>query len=165
MHKHYARDKIPETVPIIPEACQTRNRSGAVLELDIVRIEDIKIERVGKGEVTGLTYSEVFDEKKVHYRPVAQCVLSNEHARLMGVSYVWVDMDGLAADDACENLLETCVLSMRRARPNASKDYIKLLASTQIAWAGSGTKNEENAKVDESANTNKPAQEEEKKEE
>ena len=59
----------------------------------------------------------------------------------MLVEYVWVDMDGLAADDACEKLLEDCILEMRKAHPRASKEWVKLLSSTQIAWAGTGTKN------------------------
>ena len=147
MHKHYPTGKIPETLPVVPEECKSKDRSGAVLELDIVQIVDIKVERVDKNVVTGLTYGEIFDKQKVHYRPVAKCILSDEHKRLMGVDYVWVDMDGLAADDANESLLDDCVLRLRRSRPNASKEYIKMLSGTKLALAGTEGNNEEAGKV------------------
>ena len=70
----------------------------------------------------------------------------------MGVTHVWVDMDGLAADDACEKLLDDCVIRLRNAHPNASKEYFKLLQMTQIAWAGTGSKNEEDGKLDDKSN-------------
>ena len=163
MHKHYPTDKIPDTVPVVPQECQLKGRSGAVLELDIVQIIDIKVERVDKNVVTGLTYGEIFDKQKVHYRPVAKCILSDEHKRLMGVDHVWVDMDGLAADDANESLLDDCVLRLRRSRKNASKEYIKMLSGTQLALAGTEGKNEEAGKLEDKTNPSKPAQPEEKK--
>ena len=82
----------------------------------------------------------------------------------MGVSHVWVDMDGLAADDACEKLLDDCVIRLRNAHPNASKEYFKLLGMTQIAWAGTGSKNAEDGKLDDKTNVGKPSQPEENKE-
>ena len=80
------------------------------------------------------------------------------------MKHVWVDMDGLAADDACEHLLETCIIRKRRENPHASKEYFKLLGMTQIAWAGTGSKNEEDGKLDDKSNVGKPSQPEEKKE-
>ena len=65
----------------------------------------------------------------------------------MKVESVWVDMDGLAADDACEQLLEDCILKMRARNPGASQQWVKLLSCTQIAWAGTGGKSEEDGKT------------------
>ena len=48
----------------------------------------------------------------------------------------------VAADDANESLLDDCVLRLRRSRPNASKEYIKMLSGTQLALAGTDSKNE-----------------------
>ena len=80
------------------------------------------------------------------------------------MKHVWVDMDGLAADDACEHLLETCIIRKRRENPHASKEYFKLLGMTQIAWAGSGGKSDNDGKVDDKTNVRQSAQSEEKKE-
>ena len=119
-----------------------------MLELDITSVVDIKVDKVEKGMMTGLSYPEVHDAKHVHYRPVVECTLSPEHEKLIGVKKVWVDMDGLAADDACESLLKSCILKMRKARPDAPKEWIKLLSSTQVAWAGTGKKNLKDGEIE-----------------
>ena len=36
------------------------------------------------------------------YRPVVECLLSEQHRVCMGVDTIWVDMEGLAADDGTE---------------------------------------------------------------
>ena len=81
------------------------------------------------------------------------------------MKHVWVDMDGLAADDACEHLLETCIIRKRRENPHASKEYFKLLGMTQIAWAGSGGKSEDDGKGDDKSNIPQSDKPEENKEE
>ena len=62
MHKHYPLAEMPKGLPIVPLECKARDKSGAVLELDIVGIVDIKVEKVKRGAVTGLCYPEVFDD-------------------------------------------------------------------------------------------------------
>ena len=36
------------------------------------------------------------------YRPVVECLLSEQHRVCMGEDTIWVDMEGLAADDGTE---------------------------------------------------------------
>ena len=84
--------------------------SGAVLELDIVSIVGIKVELLEKFEIIGCTEPHWNSFTSDQYRPVVECALSDEHKLLMGVDTVWVDMEGLAADDANEHLLESHIL-------------------------------------------------------
>ena len=75
-------------------------------------------------------------------------------------------MEGLAADDANELLLENFILDYRQKNPNASKEMISLLNMTRIAYAGNDSENEKAGKRANKTKDGQPTgQGEEKKEE
>ena len=54
-----------------------------------------------KWEIVGGTEAE-YTGPADQYRPVVECILSDHHKVCMGVDTIWVDIEGLAADDGTE---------------------------------------------------------------